>query len=124
MVLQFDADLKMVLPELKVVKGTRTDPLFIMGSDVMAPEHPGAWDFLNVGFDPTDKRGVMHFINGEGKIRQVNLASWPQRASRWVHNEEKPSKAPTKTVRWADKKKDVNSGKQLIALLKQQGRRL
>ena len=76
MVLQFDADLKMVLPELKVVKGTRTDPLFIVGSDVMAPEHPGAWDFLNVGFDPTDKRGVMHFINGEGKIRQVNLASW------------------------------------------------
>ena len=72
MVLQFDADLKMVLPELKVVKGTRTDPLFIVGSDGMEPEHPGAWDFLNVGFDPTDKRGVMHFINGEGKIRQVS----------------------------------------------------
>ena len=64
--MQFDADLKMVLPELKVVQGTRTDPLFIVGSDMMAPEHPGAWDFLNVGFDPNDKRGVMNFISGDG----------------------------------------------------------
>ena len=64
--LQFDADLKMVLPELKVVWGTRNDPLFIVGSDMMAPEHPGAWDFLNVGFDPNNKRGVMNFISGDG----------------------------------------------------------
>ena len=56
----------MVLPELKVVKGTKTDPLFIVGSDMMAPKHPGAWDFLDVGFDPNNKRGVMNFINGDG----------------------------------------------------------
>ena len=35
--MQFNEDLKMVLPELKVVRGTRTDPLFIVGSDMMAP---------------------------------------------------------------------------------------
>ena len=40
--LQFNEDLKMVLPELKVVQGTRTDPLFIVGTDMMAPKHPGA----------------------------------------------------------------------------------
>ena len=64
--LQFNADLKMVLPELKVVRGTRTDPLFIAGLDIMTPEHPGALDFLNVGFNPNDKRGVMNFISGDG----------------------------------------------------------
>ena len=55
----------------------------------------------------------------------MNLVSWPQRASHWVHQEEaaeKPRnpKGPksSKTVHWADKKKDVSSGKQLIALLK------
>ena len=53
--MQFDSDLKMVLPELKVVRGTRTDALFIVGSDMMASEHPGAWDFLNIGFNPNDK---------------------------------------------------------------------
>ena len=64
--LQFDEDLKIVLLELKVVRGTRTDPLFIVGSDMMAPEHPGALDFLNVGFDPNDKRGVMNSISSDG----------------------------------------------------------
>ena len=67
--LQLDEDLRMVLPELKVVNGARNDPLFIVGSDMMAPEHPGACDFLNVGFDPTDKRGVMNFINGDGQVK-------------------------------------------------------
>ena len=131
--LTFGEDLTMVLPDLRVVKGTRTDPLFIVGADMMAPEHPGAWDFLNVGFDPQDKRGVMNFINGDGEVRQVELASWPQRATRWVHPPAEDAPTPprmqkaakgAKTVRWSDRKKDVNSGKQLIALLKEQGRRV
>ena len=56
----------MVLPELKVVRGTRTNPLFIVGSDMMAPKHPGAWDFLNICFNPNNKRGVMNIISGDG----------------------------------------------------------
>ena len=39
----------MQLPELKVVNGMCKDPLFIIGTDMIAPEHPGSWDFLNVG---------------------------------------------------------------------------
>ena len=76
--LKFDTNLKMVLLELEVIKGTCTDPLFIVGSDVIAPEHPGEWDFLNIGFDPQDKRGVMNFIDGDGSVKQMDLASWPQ----------------------------------------------
>ena len=65
----------MVLLELKVIKGTHMDPLFIVGSDVIALEHPGEWDFLNIGFDPQDKHGVINFIYGDGSVRQVDLAS-------------------------------------------------
>ena len=118
----------MVLLELKVVKGTHTDPLFIVGSDVMAPEHRGEWDFLNIGFDPQDKLGVINFIHGNGSVRQVDLPSWPQQASLWVYQDTEAagpkaapsqSKKPTKIVQWADKKE--NHGKQLIALLREQG---
>ena len=64
----------------------------------------------------------------------MDLASWPQCASRWVHPPENKVKAlrsglkGKKKVKWADekeaveKKPDVSSGQQLIALLKRQGR--
>ena len=131
LMLQFDTNLKMVLLELKVFKGTCKDPFFIVGSNVMAPEHPGEWDFLNIGFNPQDKCGVMNFIHGNGSVRQVDLASWPQQASLWVYQNTKAaeskaapsrSKKPMKTVQWADKKK--NHGKYLIVLLREQGQRV
>ena len=108
----------MVLPELKVIKGTQIDPLLIVGSDVIAPEYPGEWDFLNIGFDPQDKHGVMNFIHGDGSVKQVDLASWPKRPSLRIYQDTKAaeskavpsrSKKPTKTVQWADKKE--NHGK-------------
>ena len=50
--IRFAEDVQMVLLELHLVDGTRKDPLFIIGADMMAPEHPGSWDFLHVGFHP------------------------------------------------------------------------
>ena len=47
--IQFAEDVQMVLPELRVVDCTRKDPLFIIGTDMMAPEHPGSWDFYTWG---------------------------------------------------------------------------
>ena len=84
-VLQFDREVCMQLPELKVVNGMCKDPLFIIGTGMMAPEHPGFWYFLNVGFHPRDRRGVMTFMDGNGMECGVDLASWPYQASRWVH---------------------------------------
>lgn len=124
----------MVLPELRVVDGTRKDPLFIIGADMMAPDHPGSWDFLHVGFHPVDRRGVMTFVDACGNECSVDLASWPQRASRWVHPPENKVEAlrsglkSKKKLKWADekeaveKKREVSSGQQLIALLKRRGR--
>ena len=75
----------MVLPELRMVDGTRKDPLFIIGADMMAPKHPDSWDFLHVGFHPVDRRELMAFVDGLGNKCTADLASWPQLANRWVH---------------------------------------
>ena len=91
-----------------MVDGTRKDPLFIIGADMMAPEHPGSWDFLHVGCHPVDRRGVMAFVDGRGNECTVDLASWPQYASRWVHPPENKVEAlclglkGKKKVKWAD----------------------
>ena len=68
-----------------MLNGTCKDPLFIIETDMMAPEHPGSWDFLNVGFHPRDWRGVMIFLDGSGTESGVDLASWSYQTSRWVH---------------------------------------
>ena len=91
--IQFAEDVQMVLPELHVVDGTRKDPLFIIGADMMAPEHSGLWDFLHVGFHLADRRGAMAFVDSRGNECTVDLASWPQCASRWVQLPENKVKA-------------------------------
>ena len=47
--LQFGETVTMTIPELKVVKGTRTDPLLILGCDFMMRGQEGQWDFVNIG---------------------------------------------------------------------------
>ena len=42
----------MTIPELKVVKGTRTDPMLILGYDFMMRGQEGEWDFVNIGTHP------------------------------------------------------------------------
>lgn len=83
-----------------------------------------------MGFDPRDRRGLMQFVGAGGAVRRIELASWPQRASRWVHPPAEPKGKPKRKVKWADekeaadKKSEVSAGKQLIALLKQRGQRV
>ena len=55
----------MTIPELKVVKGTRTDPLFILGCDFMMRGQEGEWDFVNIGTHPFTRQGQIHFTNGK-----------------------------------------------------------
>ena len=50
--LQFNKTVTMTIPELKVVKGTRTDPLLILGCDFMMRGQEGEWDFVNIGTHP------------------------------------------------------------------------
>ena len=75
--IQFAEDVQMVLLELRVVDSTRKDPLFITGAYMTAPEHPGSWEFLHVGFHPVDRRGVMAFVDGHGNECTVDLTHWP-----------------------------------------------
>ena len=75
----------------------------------------------------------MAFEDGQGNECTIDLASWPQCASSWVHPPENKVEAlcsglkGKKRVKWADekeaveKKPDVSSGQQLIALLKRWG---
>lgn len=133
--LQFEDNLVLTLPELKVVKGTRKDPLLILGSDLMAPCQEGEWDFVDIGCHPTTKQGQMRFSNGS-QVKTVPLACWPQPASRWVRaDSEKSEKGdpPKKRVTWKDEK---HPGKQLkgkkverketnlVALLRKRGQRV
>ena len=50
--LQFDETVTLTIPELKVVKGTRNDPLLILGCDFMTRGQEGEWDFVNIGTHP------------------------------------------------------------------------
>ena len=86
-----------------------------------------------MGFHPVDRKGVMSFVDGWGNECTMDLASWPQRANRWVHPPVNKVKAlcsglkGKKRVKWADekeaieKRQDMFSGQQLIALLKRWG---
>ena len=86
-----------------MVNGTCKDLLFIIGTDMMAPEHTGSCDFLNVGFHPCDRRDVMTFVDGSGTESGVDLASWPHQASWWVHVLPIDAKQKLKKkVKWVD----------------------
>ena len=50
--LQFDKTVTMTIPELKVVKGTRTELLLILGCGFMMRGQEGEWDFVNIGTHP------------------------------------------------------------------------
>ena len=50
--LKFDETVTMTIPELKVVKGTCTNPLLILGCDFMTRGQEGKWDFVNIGTHP------------------------------------------------------------------------
>ena len=61
--LQFDENMTLTIPKLKVIKGTQTDPLLILGCDFITQGQDGQWDFINIGIHPFTKQDLLHFIN-------------------------------------------------------------
>ena len=75
--LQFTSDIRITLPELKIV--TSRDPLLLVSSDLMKIKDQ-RWRFMHVGYDPRTQAGVLQFGCGKGQrlgLRTVPLFCWP-----------------------------------------------
>ena len=79
--LQFTSDIRITLPELKVV--TSRDPLLLVGSDLMKIKDQ-RWRFVYMGYDLRTQAGVLKFGCGKGQrlgLRTVPLFCWPTPAA-------------------------------------------
>ena len=59
--IKFDKDVALVAPEIKIVE--HSEPLVLIGTDVLTDYTEGEWQFAYVGLHPEDRKGKLVVIN-------------------------------------------------------------